>query len=106
MSFLSIELLNELSYPFHLIYNLSPFFFINFSALNSSRFVLCNSVSKNVPTISSPLWSLITFLHGTVLLTFLLTKFSSDQIGASLFAKMFLYFHILIILPISNLETL
>ena len=35
-SFLSIEPLNELSYPFHLTYNLSPFLLITFSILNSS----------------------------------------------------------------------
>ena len=34
-SFLSIQPLNELSYPFHLTYNLSPFFLITFSILNS-----------------------------------------------------------------------
>ena len=35
-SFLSIQPLNELSHPFHLTYNLSPFFLITFSILNSS----------------------------------------------------------------------
>ena len=35
MSFLSIGLLKELLYPFHLTYNLSPFFLITFSILNS-----------------------------------------------------------------------
>ena len=35
-SFLSIQLLNDLSYPFHLTYILSPFLLITFSILNSS----------------------------------------------------------------------
>ena len=34
-SFLSIQLSNELSYPFYLTYNLSPFFPDYFSILNS-----------------------------------------------------------------------
>ena len=33
--FLSIQLLNKLSYPFHLTYSLSLFLFITFSTLNS-----------------------------------------------------------------------
>ena len=39
--FLSIQLLNELLYPFHLTYNLSPFILIAFSILNSFKFVFC-----------------------------------------------------------------
>ena len=38
-SFLSIRLLNELSYSFHLIYNLSPFLLSTFSILNSFWYV-------------------------------------------------------------------
>ena len=70
MSFLSIQLLNELFYPFHLTYNLSPFFLITFSILNSFWFVFCNAFSWNVPTVSSPLRSLITYVHRIVFLTF------------------------------------
>ena len=40
MSFLPIQLLNDLLYPFHLTYNLSPFFFITFSIWNYFWFVL------------------------------------------------------------------
>ena len=39
--FLSIQLLKELSYPFHLTYNLSPFLFIIFSTLNSVLILIC-----------------------------------------------------------------
>ena len=79
MYFLSIQLLNELLYPFHLRYNLSPFLYITFSTLNSFWFVFCNFFSGNFPTISSPLTSLITYIHGTVFLIFLITKTSSNQ---------------------------
>ena len=64
-SFLSIQLLNELSQPFHLTNNLSPFFLITFFILNSCWLVFCSSFSKNVPIISWPFKSLITFSHGT-----------------------------------------
>ena len=40
MSFLSIQLLNELLYPFHLTYNLLPFSCINFPILNYFWFFL------------------------------------------------------------------
>ena len=45
MSFLSIQPLNELSYPFHLTNNLSPFLLITFSILNSFLLAFCNSFS-------------------------------------------------------------
>ena len=45
--------------------------------------------------ISSPLRSLITYVHGTVFLAFLITKTSSDQFGVYNLAKMFFYFNIL-----------
>ena len=52
-SFLSIQLLNELSYPFHLTYNLSPFFLlITFSILKPCSSIFYNSFSYSVPTIS------------------------------------------------------
>ena len=60
MSFLSIQLLKELSYPFHLTYSLSPSLFITFSTLNSFWFVFLQSFLWNVPTISSSLRLLIT----------------------------------------------
>ena len=41
MSFLSIQLLKDLSQPSHLTYTLLPFLFIIFSTLNSFRFFLC-----------------------------------------------------------------
>ena len=41
--FLSIQLLSELSYPFHLTNSLSPFLLITSSILNFVRFFFCNS---------------------------------------------------------------
>ena len=43
MSFLSIQLLNELLNPFHLTYNLLPFLLITFPILNSFWTVFWNS---------------------------------------------------------------
>ena len=55
VSFLSIKLLNELSYPFHLTYYLSTFFLITFSIPNSSWFISLQfffiKCSKNFFTI-------------------------------------------------------
>ena len=51
--FLSIQLLNEFSYPSNLKHNLSPFWFITFSILNYLSFVFRNSVLSTVRTISS-----------------------------------------------------
>ena len=42
--------------------------------------------------MSSPLRLLITYVHGTVFLTLLTTKTSSDQSGEQPLAKIFLYF--------------
>ena len=80
------SLLNELSYPFHLTYNLSPFFLINFSILNSCWPIFCNS---------SLFRSLVTYVHGTVFLISLMTKTSSGQFGVYPSAKMSFYFDIL-----------
>ena len=103
MSFLSIQLLNELLYPFHLAYNLSPFFSISFSVLTSFWIVFCNSFSKRSPTISSSLRSLIR-IYGIELLTFLMTKISCDRFGVQHLAKIFLYFDITTISSILNLD--
>ena len=85
MSVLSIQLLKELSQPFHLTYSLFPFLLVNFSIPNSSCF----------PTISPPFKTLIAKVHGTVFLISLITKTTSDQLEAYPLAKMFLYFEIL-----------
>ena len=61
---------------------------------------------KNVPTISSPLRSLITYVHGALFLTFLITKISSGQFGVYPLGKMFLYFDILTTSSILNLGSL
>ena len=50
--------------------------------------------------------SLITYIHSTAFLTFLITKTSSDQFETQPFAKMFLYFDILTTWPILNLGSL
>ena len=57
MSFLSGQLLNELSQSLHLTYSLLSFFFAAPSSLRSP----------------------IIYVHGTVFLTFLITETSSDQ---------------------------
>ena len=80
ISFLSIQLLRQLSKPIHLTYSLSPFILITFSILNSSWLAFCSSFSQNVQTISSPLRSLIIYVHGTVSFDFLIIKTSSDQL--------------------------
>ena len=56
--------------------------------------------------ICSLLRSLITYIHGTVFLTFLITKTSSDQFDVYPLAKIFLYFEILTWLPTLNLGSL
>ena len=61
-----MQLLSELTYPFHLTYNIFPFFLV-----------------------TSPLRSLITYVHGTVFLILLITKTSSDLFGVQPFPKMF-----------------
>ena len=45
----------------------------------------------------------MTYVHGTVFLTFLIKKTYSDIFGTEPYAKMFLYFDILGISPILNL---
>ena len=82
-------MLKELSQSFHLTYSLSPFLSITFSSLNSFCYAFGNSFLQNVPTISSLLKSPITYVNGTVFLTFLITKTSSDQFGRESFGKMF-----------------
>ena len=62
--------------------------------------------SWNVLIISSSLRSLMTYVHGTVFLTFLITKSSSDQFGVCPLAKLFLYFHILAWSPTWNIVSL
>ena len=56
--------------------------------------------------IYAPFRSLITYVHGTVFLIFLITEISSDQFGVQPLAKMFLYFDILIRSPTLNLPFL
>ena len=41
----------------------------------------------NIPTISSPLRSLITYVQGTLLLTFLIPKTSTDKFGVYFFCR-------------------
>ena len=100
ISFISIQPVNELSYPFHLTHSLLPFLLNYFSNLNSFWSVFCNSFLLNLPTTSSPLQSLIKYVDGTVFLTYLITKIF---FGMQIFEKMFLYFNILIWSPTSNL---
>ena len=79
---LLIQLFKELLWPFHLTYSLLPFCLCYF--FNSKLFLIrffAILFHKNVPPISSPLRPLITDVHGTVFLTFLVTKTSSDQFG-------------------------
>ena len=71
MSFLSIQLLNELSYPFDLTYNLLPFLCITF--FKSKLFLICFLQFLFV-TISFALRSLTTYDHCTVFVTFLIAK--------------------------------
>ena len=101
--FSSIQLSNQFFYPFHLTYNLTPFLLVTFSVLNYFWFALCNSLSLNILTISSPLISLITHVHGTVFLTLLISKASSDQFATLSFAKIFLDFGIITLSPTLNL---
>ena len=60
----------------------------------------------NVPTISSLLRSLITYVHGTVFLTFFNHKNFLRTIWIIIVCKMFLYFYILTWSPILNLGSL
>ena len=94
-SFLLMQPLNELLYPFHLMYNLSPFLLNTFSILNFYWLVICNSFSLKLPVIGLPFKSLINHIHGTVFLILLTTKTSSYQFWVCPLAKMFLYFEIL-----------
>ena len=94
-NFLSIQLLNELLYPFHLTYSLCPFLLITFSILNTFCFVFCNSFSEKDPTISSPFRSLTTYVHGTLFLILLITNTSSHQFEVYPLAKTLLCFGIL-----------
>ena len=63
-----------MNYYNHLRYSLLLFLLITFSILNSFWFVSCNSFSKNVPIVPSPLRSLISYVHNAEFLTFLITK--------------------------------
>ena len=62
-------------------------FFITFATLNSVWFILYNYFFKNVPTIFSPLTSSITYPHGTVFLTLLITKNSFTPVWNITFWK-------------------
>ena len=105
MSFLLIQLLKELSYPFHFAYSLLPFLFITFYTLNNFELSL-QFFFVNITAISLPLRLLITYVHGTVFLNSVITKTFSDQFGVQPFAKMFLYFDILVTSLILNLGSL
>ena len=59
-----------------------------------------------MPIISSPLRSLITYVHGTVFLILLITKTYSDQFGVYPLEKIFLYLEILTWSPTLNLALL
>ena len=78
--FILLQLLNELSYPFHLTKWLSNFFRIDFSILNSVWLVFCNFFSQIIPTISSQLWSLITDVSVTGFFTSLIQNLH-DNLG-------------------------
>ena len=54
MTFLPIQLLNQLSCPFHLTYGLSPFPFIIFLTLNYFWFVFCNFLCKTFQQFLCP----------------------------------------------------
>ena len=54
-------------------------------------------------TVSSPLWPLIIYVHGTVFFKFVTTKLSADQFGTYTFAKISLYFDVLAKMVILNL---
>ena len=71
-SFLSSLLLNELWNPFHLIYSWSwsTFLLITSPIQIFTWLAFSNSFLKNIQTLSSSLRSLITYVHGTVFLTF------------------------------------
>ena len=69
--FLAIKWIIVLLYPSHLTYNLSPFLLITFSILNSFWIIFCSLFSRIVPTVSSPLRSLISCTHGPVFFNFL-----------------------------------
>ena len=81
-------------------------FWMTFSILNLCWFVFGRYFSWNVRLISSPLRSLITYLHGTVFLASLITKTSSDQFGVYPSAKKFLYYDIITYLQALNLGSL
>ena len=96
-SFLSTQLLNELSYPFYLTFPFITFFIDYFFY---SKFLLIYFLQfffiKRIAITSSSLRLLITYVHGTVFLIYLITKTSSDQFGVWPLARMLLYFDILI----------
>ena len=87
--FLPIQLLNELFYPFNLTYRLYHSLLITFSILNAVWFVFFNSSLQKDPAFSFPLRSLTTYFYGTVLLTFLITKPSSDHLECNLLQTYF-----------------
>ena len=64
-----------------------PFVFLTFPNLNFFRFVFCNSLSSNVPTISLGLRSLITYVHNTVFSTFFHYKNFFRPIWIVIFCK-------------------
>ena len=91
ISFLSIQLLNELSYRFYFTQ-----FNTSFPLLLFQFWILCDSFcailcQKKIPKISSPLGFSTRYVNGTVFLTFLITKNYLYWFWAYPFAKMFLY---------------
>ena len=101
---LSMQLFQESSYLCHLTYCLLPFLYITYSTLNPVLFPFSNSFPWNAfATISSPLRSLITYVHRTVFSTFIITKAFSDQFGRPSFAKKIFYFDTLAWSPPLNL---
>ena len=81
ISFLSIQLLKQLLQPFCVTCSLSLFFFITSPTFNSFWLVFFAIFFVKYFSNSSMLRSLIKNDHGTVFLTFLIKKISSDQFG-------------------------
>ena len=109
--FSSIQLLNELSYRFHLTYKFFPFFndlfcpeslligFLKFFLIKCSNIFFTIKIIDN--SMEHHSWP-----HGTVFLTSLITKSSSGEFGVYLLAKMFSYFDILTWSRTLNIGTL
>ena len=85
----------------HVVYN----FFSSLLFQLQTLFDLSFSFFLNAQTNSSSLRFSITYAHGLVFLTFLITKISSQQFGVKHFPKMFSYFNLPTGSTTSNLES-